>query len=554
MNMQWMRDRQSSMLAILLFGIIIVVFALQFGPGSRGFTAKNTTAAVVNGEKVTPGEWSFYYTQLYNMYQRFDPNFNNEKAEQMNLRDKALEQIVNQILLTQSAERMGLTVSEKEAAGDILKSDAFKEEGKFNKEVYKRMVNYYYKMSVPRYEDKHRRDMAGDRLRSYLVNGTMVSENMAFDEWRLDNEKVALDFVKFAYAPVAEKMTVGDDEGRAFAAKEKEKVETYFKNHQTDYDKPEQVHARHILIRVAADDSPERQEAAQKKAKEAAAAAQAAPDQFQILVSKYSEAPNPEKGGDLGFFSRGQMIKEFEETAFTLEAGKVSDPIKTQFGWHVIKVEEKKAPEKKALEDVSLEIAKKLIAEDKAKAAMKSKAEAFYAALQAGKSFEELLPAIPAEGDAQAADKDKETKDAKGKKAKKDKAKKDKDAKAKDEVGDPLKLESTPPFSRTSGEYIPLIGANSELFKEAWTLKEAASLAAKVYEIGGNYYVVRLKEHKQPTRDEFVASRATETEQIARRFGSSAYTQWLKKNRERVSVEVAKGGMNQERYNPNDDY
>lgn len=552
MNMQWMRDRQSSMLAILLFGIIIVVFALQFGPGSRGFTAKGTAAAEVNGEKVTPGEWSFYYTQLYNMYQRFDPNFNNEKAEQMNLRDKALEQIVNQILLTQSAERMGLSVSEKEAATDILKSQAFQEEGKFNKETYKRMVNYYYKMSVSRYEDKHRRDMAGERLRSYLLSGAVVSENMAFDEWRMDNEKVELDFVKFAYAPLAEKLTVSDDEAKAFAGREKEKIETYFKNHQTDYDKPEQVHARHILIRVASDDPAERQEAAEKKAKEAAAEAKAAPDKFEVLVAKYSEAPNPEKGGDLGFFSRGQMIKEFEETAFGMEAGQVSDPIKTQFGWHVIKVEEKKAPEKKTLEDVSQEIAKKLIAEDRAKATMKTKADAFYAALQGGKSFEDLLPAVPAEGEAAP---DKEAKDVKAEKNKNGKAKKDKGKKDKaKEEADPLKLETTPAFSRTSGEYIPLIGANGDLFKEVWTLKEAKALVGKVYEIGGNYYVVRLKEHKIPTREEFVSSRMTETDQIAHRFGSSAFGQWLKKSREKVSVQVAKGGMNQEHYNPNDDY
>ena len=198
MNMQWMRERSSSFLIAILFGIIIVVFALQFGPGSKGCNSDLAIAGKVNGQVVTSGEWSFYYNQLFSNYQRFDPGFNNQKAEEYNLKQKAFDQVVDSILLAQTGEEIGLAVGDKEAGRDIVSSGAFKDEsGAFDRDLYRRMINYYYKMSVNRYEDKHKDDMAGDRIRSLLRNGPMVSENYAFDQWKLDNEKITLDFVKF---------------------------------------------------------------------------------------------------------------------------------------------------------------------------------------------------------------------------------------------------------------------------------------------------------------------------------------------------------------------
>lgn len=114
------------------------------------------------------------------------------------------------------------------------------------------------------------------------------------------------------------KVTVSDEEAKEFYEKNSDK-----------FMEQEQVRAKHILV--------ENEEEAQKVAKEINEGLS-----FEDAALKYSSCPSNAQGGDLGFFTRGRMVPEFEEAAFALELGKVSEPVKTQFGYHLIKVEEKK--------------------------------------------------------------------------------------------------------------------------------------------------------------------------------------------------------------------
>lgn len=488
---------------MLMFGIIIIVFALSFGPGSRLSDVSSDYVAKVNGQVVTSGEWSFFYNQLYSSYQRFDPNFNNEKAEQYGLKGKAMDTVIDRALLAQIGEEIGIGVSDEEVGRDLVETPAFQEEGKFDKDLYKRMVAYYYKMSLSRYEEKHKEDMMGNRVRDFVNNGFIISDNAVFDEWVIDNEKVNLEFVKFASKNVQTEPFSGE-ELEAFIKEENERIEKYFENHKSDYETLEQVSARHILLKVEPNASKGAEKKIEEKAKKIAEEAKADPEKFAELAGKYSEGPTKSKGGDLGYFSKGRMVKEFEDAAFAMNKGEVSDPVKTQFGWHIIMVEDKKAEEKKTLEDVKEEIARKLITQDRTRAKAKEQAEAFLAELKAGKTFEELLP-------------------------KEDEAEKDKNA---------LKLEQTGSFARTSGSYIPRIGSSEEVFNVAWDLKEDKPLAEKVYLVGDDYYVIRLKEHKIPTREEFVGVKEQQIERAQQMLSNNAYTSWIKDVRDNADIEV----------------
>jgi peptidyl-prolyl cis-trans isomerase C len=139
---------------------------------------------------------------------------------------------------------------------------------------------------------------------------------------------------------IARGISVSDDE-----------IHDYYQSNPQHFKSPEQVHARHILVKV----KPEADEATRKEAKKKTEAilkeAKGGAD-FAELARKHSEGPSGPKGGDLGFFPRGRMVKPFEEAAFALKSGEISGVVETNFGYHIIKVEEKREPQTLAEKDV----------------------------------------------------------------------------------------------------------------------------------------------------------------------------------------------------------
>ncbi|MFC2062140.1 peptidylprolyl isomerase [Elusimicrobiota bacterium] len=128
-----------------------------------------------------------------------------------------------------------------------------------------------------------------------------------------------------------------------------EEAEEYYKANEAEMMSPEQVRARHILIKTSEKTS---QEEAKKKIEEVYALVKKDPDQFSNYAEQHSEGPSATKGGDLGYFAKGDMVKEFEDKAFIMGVGEISKPIKTRFGYHIIKLVGKKSAEKRTFSEV----------------------------------------------------------------------------------------------------------------------------------------------------------------------------------------------------------
>ncbi|RMG00548.1 MAG: hypothetical protein D6726_11095 [Nitrospirae bacterium] len=140
-----------------------------------------------------------------------------------------------------------------------------------------------------------------------------------------------------------------------------EDMKQYYKANAEQFKKPEEVKARHILIKVKRDASEDEKKAARKKAEEILSKIKKGED-FASLAEKFSDDPGSAKrGGDLGFFSRGRMVKPFEDAAFSLKPGEVSGIVETRFGYHIIKVEEKKPASIQPFEAVKDTIKNELI-------------------------------------------------------------------------------------------------------------------------------------------------------------------------------------------------
>ena len=148
---------------------------------------------------------------------------------------------------------------------------------------------------------------------------------------------------QMAMTRVLESVSVSEEEAKAF-----------FDANEEKFVKGETLQAKHILV-----DSEE-------KGNEIYQAIENQEATFEDAAGKYSSCPSKEKGGDLGEFGKGQMVKEFEDAAFAAEIGKVVGPVKTQFGYHLIKVEQKNAPGTKTFDEAKNEIAQQMLQQKRA--------------------------------------------------------------------------------------------------------------------------------------------------------------------------------------------
>ncbi len=166
---------------------------------------------------------------------------------------------------------------------------------------------------------------------------------------RVENLKNSVLAQEYAQMALKNKVNVTDDD-----------VKAYYETHRKDMSEPAKVRARHILIRVSENANKDKWEAARKLALKIRNKIKSGAD-FAEMAKKYSDDPGTkDRGGELGFFSKGRMVPEFEKAAFNLKVGEISQPVKTVFGYHIIQVEEKMPAKQKSFNEVKDQIRRNL--------------------------------------------------------------------------------------------------------------------------------------------------------------------------------------------------
>lgn len=202
-----------------------------------------------------------------------------------------------------------------------------------------------------------------DMLKKRYPDETKFKELL--EEWSFTEKEIKseierrLAVQKLIKANVTDKIEVSDEEAKKFYDENPERFKS-----------PEEVKASHILIKLDPKKADDAKKAEAKKKLEGVKERLKKGEDFAELAKEISEGPSSKNGGDLGFFGKGQMVKPFEEVAFALEVGKVSDIVETQFGYHLIKVSEKKPEKKIEYETVKDNLANQLKQQQAQKEAM----------------------------------------------------------------------------------------------------------------------------------------------------------------------------------------
>lgn len=380
-------------LIFIIFLFIVLVFVDWGGAGRSGGAANDlgVAAARVNGSTISMAE---YRRSVYFAEQRFEQMYGQKLTDQMRqmlrLEEQVLTDLINQTLLLQQAEAMNLTATDEEIRKAILEIPVLNPEGKFvGSELYERYILGMGYNSVADYEREVARDLTLAKMRSALASSIAIPEQQAEAEYRRQNENAKIKYVYFPAERLTAPVEVSAAEVSAYYEKhsnryshpaqrrvkyliadlaqvragitfEDAELQAYYDQNKESYRTGESVRASHILIPVAAQADPVAVETARARAAALVEELRNGAD-FSALARVNSADPgSAAQGGDVGFFSRGEMVPEFEQTAFGLEIGKISDPVRTQYGFHILKVTEKRDAGYKPLAEVRADVMGKL--------------------------------------------------------------------------------------------------------------------------------------------------------------------------------------------------
>lgn len=336
-----LRERTALILWLVIFafvGLIVVEWGADFSRTGTGGSG-GTTVGVVNGEEISLED---FQRALRNAARRRTAD--DQRADRSQLVQEVWESFVREIVLRQEMERLGVTVTDEEVARftrdqpppAVQNLEAFQTNGEFDPAKYRQFISDPAALSdasnkafVMQVESMIREQLRSYRLQRLLMESVHVTPAEVRQHYVEQNQTVAVEYLfQPAGAVTEDEITVTETD-----------LSAYHQEHRDEYEHPEQVRLEYVYLPktpTAADSAAIAEEIALLREELERGS------DFAELAEQVSEDPqSAERGGDLGTFGRGRMVPAFEEAAFALAEGEISQPVQTRFGWHLIKVEER---------------------------------------------------------------------------------------------------------------------------------------------------------------------------------------------------------------------
>ena len=385
--LQTIRDHAQGVIVWTIVGLIIITFAL-FGLSSYLSGSSKNYVASINGVEIDSNDFRREVQDYQNrMQQMLGNNYRADMFDPQMIKQQVINGMIARELMTQYIDKQNLKVAPAKLVEEIQAIDAFKDEsGQFSKARYFELIKRQG-MSETGFEQQLARDIAAQFVQNGVSQTDFATDTEVQQLQRLSNQQRDIGYLQISNEEYLKKARASNAQIEEYYNAHKndfmnperisveyvdldlrklatgyevsdEAIKQHYEGHRQSYvSKPEQRKVRHILIKV--DDKTDENAALakmtdiEKRLKKG--------QSFADLAKELSQDPGSAKqGGDLGFFGRGVMDKAFEASAFGLEKGQVSTPVRSAFGYHLIKLEEINAEKVKTLADVKEDIRKEL--------------------------------------------------------------------------------------------------------------------------------------------------------------------------------------------------
>jgi peptidyl-prolyl cis-trans isomerase D len=410
--MGWMRRTSRYFLA---FVVLTFIASLAYFGATQDRT-NPTVVATVNGEDIPAADYDRAYRATVEQYrQALRDRLTDDLLRSLRLPDQVIERLITDRLLQQRAAAEGIRVSDEEVATEVTRIPAFQEAGRFSHDRYTRLLA---RLDPPRtpamFEADLRNQLLHRKLQSLVSDGVKVSDAEVRLTWETRNDRVRAGYLLVPVEPFlaaaeptdAEIQAYYDTHAGEFTRPERRRalvallpgasvpppavtdadVQAAYAERRSQFEQPERRRVSHVLIRVPTVGGSEAEDRARARAEEALTRIKGGADFAQVAREVSEDTATAPRGGELGSVARGELVKPFEDLAFSLKPGEVGGPVRTAFGYHVIKLIDVVPASKKELKEVAPALRVTLGAEGQQKA-LRDKAEEVRQALLRATDF-----------------------------------------------------------------------------------------------------------------------------------------------------------------------
>ncbi|MFL2948526.1 MAG: SurA N-terminal domain-containing protein [Nitrospinales bacterium] len=384
-----------AILWLIIFAFIGTIFYSWGMGGSSG--SSGGVIASVNGEEIRQGEYERTFNNIVDFYrQQFKNQFSNDMIKKLDLKNQALEALIQKKILLHEAKKQNIQVSNKEVISFIKNIPAFQSSKKFSEIAYRNYINSQ-RLTPGEFEETQRQTLLLDKLEKIFRTNSKASKSEILKEFRKQEDKIKLEYVKFTNDNFTSKTPISEQalkdyfqankpkfeippqirveyvkiEPKNFQSKiepREEDIEDYYKTKIANFHVKKKYKASHILTSLKPSDIEgditEKQKQADEKAKhkstELLERLNKGADFSEVAKKHSDDSSSGANGGSLGEFPEGTMVSAFEKTLDKLKPGEISKPILSPFGYHIIKLESRTEKRIKPLSEVKDQITQSL--------------------------------------------------------------------------------------------------------------------------------------------------------------------------------------------------